>query len=161
MKCLHANIVWLLSIFCQFFKLSIWISCFRVLFGCNSTFDHPAYLNSGKKWCGSIYLLSFGGNYSIKIYQKKCVGLKKIQSWYHHILYLKSTNCRMMKFFKFLISTIFSILYALLLISLQDFKHALIFWQNVEESCTFQKIYGLQKVKLKIKWPGRFEKTQI
>jgi hypothetical protein len=30
----------------------------------NSTFEHPAYLNSEKKWCGSIYLLSFGGNYS-------------------------------------------------------------------------------------------------
>jgi hypothetical protein len=40
------KIFWLLSIFCQFFKLSIWISCFRVLFGCNSTFEHPAYLNS-------------------------------------------------------------------------------------------------------------------
>ena len=50
----------LLSIFCKFFKLSIWISCFRVLFGCNSTFEHPAYLNSGKKWGGSIYLLRFG-----------------------------------------------------------------------------------------------------
>jgi hypothetical protein len=24
-----------------------------------------------------------------------------------------------------------------------------------------QKIYGLGKVKLKIKWPGRLEKTQI
>jgi hypothetical protein len=36
----------------------------RVLFGCNSTFEHPAYLNSGKKRCGSIYLLSFGENYS-------------------------------------------------------------------------------------------------
>jgi hypothetical protein len=35
-----------------------------VLFGSNSTFEHPAYLNSGKKRCGSIYLLSFGGNYS-------------------------------------------------------------------------------------------------
>jgi hypothetical protein len=45
-------------------KLSIWNSCFRILFGCNSTFEHPAYLNSGKKWCGSIYLLSFWGNYS-------------------------------------------------------------------------------------------------
>jgi hypothetical protein len=33
--------------------------------------------------------------------------------------------------------------------------------QNVEESSTFQKIYGLGKVKLKIKWPGRLEKTQI
>jgi Na+/glutamate symporter len=41
--------------------------------------------------------------------------LNKIQSWYHHILYLKSTNCRMMKLFIFLISTIVSILYALLL----------------------------------------------
>jgi hypothetical protein len=38
----------LLSIFNKFFELSIWISCFRVLFGCNSTFEHPAYLNSGK-----------------------------------------------------------------------------------------------------------------
>jgi hypothetical protein len=28
------------------------------------SFEHPAYLNSGKKRCGSIYLLSFGGNYS-------------------------------------------------------------------------------------------------
>jgi hypothetical protein len=26
---------------------------------------------------------------------------------------------------------------------------------------TFQKMYGLRKVKLKIKWPGRLEKTQI
>jgi hypothetical protein len=33
-----------------FQKLSIWISCFRVLFGCNSTFEHPAYLNSGKNY---------------------------------------------------------------------------------------------------------------
>jgi hypothetical protein len=30
--------------------------------------------------------------------------------------------------------------------SLQDFKHAMIFWQNVEESCTFQTIYGVGKV---------------
>jgi hypothetical protein len=41
------KLFWLLSIFCKFFKLSIWISCFRVLFGCNGTFEHPAYLNSG------------------------------------------------------------------------------------------------------------------
>ena len=39
--------------------------------------------------------------------------------------------------------------------------HSLIFSQNVQESCTFQKIYGLGKVKLKIKLPGRLEKTQI
>jgi hypothetical protein len=32
-----------------------------------------------------------------------------------------------------------------------ELKHPLIFSQNVEESCTFQKIYGLRKVKLKIK----------
>jgi hypothetical protein len=63
------KLFWLLSIFCKFFKLSIWMSCFRVLFGCNSTFEHPASLNSGKKWCGSIYLLNFGGNYSL--YHKK------------------------------------------------------------------------------------------
>ena len=33
-------------------------------------------------------------------------------------------------------------------ISLQDFKHPMIFSQNIEESCTFQKI-----------WPGRLEKN--
>ena len=38
----------LLCIFNKFFKLSIWISCFRVLFGCSSTFEHPAYLNRRK-----------------------------------------------------------------------------------------------------------------
>jgi hypothetical protein len=32
---------------------------------------------------------------------------------------------------------------------------------NVEESCTFQKIYGLGKIKLKMKWPGGLEKAQI
>jgi hypothetical protein len=46
-------------------------------------------------------------------------------------------------------------------ISLQDFKHPMIFWQNVEESCTFQNIYDVGKVKLQTKWSGRFEKTQI
>jgi hypothetical protein len=46
-------------------------------------------------------------------------------------------------------------------ISLQDFKYALIFWQNVEESCMFQTIYGVEKVKLKIKWQGMLEKTQM
>jgi hypothetical protein len=35
-------------------------------------------------------------------------------------------------------------------ISLQDFKHPLLFSQNIEESCTFQKIDGLEKVKLQI-----------
>ena len=44
------NLFSLLSIFCNFFKLSIWISCFRVLFGCNSTFEHPAYLISGNNY---------------------------------------------------------------------------------------------------------------
>jgi hypothetical protein len=44
-------------------------------------------------------------------------------------------------------------------IPLQDFKHPMIFWQNVEESCTFQKIYGVGKVKLQIKWPGRLAKN--
>jgi hypothetical protein len=42
-----------------------------------------------------------------------------------------------------------------------DFKNPIIFWQIVEESCTFQKIYRVGKVKLQTKWPGRFEKTQI
>ena len=44
-------------------------------------------------------------------------------------------------------------------ISLQDFKHPMIFWQNIEEPCTFQKIYGVGKVNLQTKYPG--EKTQI
>ena len=30
-------------------------------------------------------------------------------------------------------------------ISLQDFKHAMILWQNVEKLCTFQKIYSIGK----------------
>jgi hypothetical protein len=46
-------------------------------------------------------------------------------------------------------------------ISLQDFKHPMLFWQNVEKSCTFQKIYGVGKVKGKTKWPGWLQKTQI
>jgi hypothetical protein len=33
----------------------------------NSTFEHPAYLSSGNKLCGSIYLLSFGENYSFEL----------------------------------------------------------------------------------------------
>ena len=39
--------------------------------------------------------------------------------------------------------------------SLHDFKHAMIFRENVEESCTFQKIYSVGKVKLQTKWQGR------
>jgi hypothetical protein len=92
---------------------------------------HWIYMDRG--YCNSFYFHLWLYNYweyayimlwvhcrcilteTIKIYQKKFVGLKKIQSWYRHILYLKSTNCCMMNFFKFLISTIFSILYALLL----------------------------------------------
>ena len=74
------KIFWLLSIFCKFFKLSIWISCFRVLFGCNSTFEHPAYLNSVKKWCGSIYLLSFGE--IIVLYHKKFQNLNINKSYF-------------------------------------------------------------------------------
>ena len=50
----------LLGIFCKFFKLSIWISCFRVLFGCNSTFEHPAYLNSGKNEVEAYIYWDFG-----------------------------------------------------------------------------------------------------
>ena len=34
-------------------------------------------------------------------------------------------------------------------ISLQDFKHPMILWQNVEESCTFQKIYGMERLNFK------------
>ena len=45
---IREKLFWLLSIFCYFVKFSILISCFSVLFGCNSTFEHPAYLNSGK-----------------------------------------------------------------------------------------------------------------
>jgi hypothetical protein len=36
-------------------------------------------------------------------------------------------------------------------ISLQDFKHPMIFWQNVEESCTLQKIYDVGKFKRRTK----------
>ena len=43
------------------------------------------------------------------------------------------------------------VFHSLAFISLQDIKHPLIFSQNVEESCMFQKIYGLRKVKLKTK----------
>jgi hypothetical protein len=54
---------------------------------------------------------------TIKIYEKKIVWLKKNQKWYRHIPYLKSTNwhIHVMKLLNFLASTIFSILYALLL----------------------------------------------
>jgi hypothetical protein len=37
--------------FCSIVKTTEWselIKLIRVLFGCNSTFEHPAYLNSGK-----------------------------------------------------------------------------------------------------------------
>jgi hypothetical protein len=44
-------------------------------------------------------------------------------------------------------------------ISLQDFKHPMIFWENIEEPCNFQKIYGVGKVNLQTKCPG--EKIQI
>ena len=30
-------------------------------------------------------------------------------------------------------------------ISIQDFKHPMIFWQYIEESCTYQKIYMVLK----------------
>jgi hypothetical protein len=46
-------------------------------------------------------------------------------------------------------------------ISLQGFKHPMIFWQNIEESCTFQKIFGVGKVNLQRKWSDRLEKTQM
>ena len=44
-------------------------------------------------------------------------------------------------------------------ISLQDFKDPMIFWENVEESCSFQKIYVVGKVKLHKNWPDMLEKT--
>ena len=60
--------IWKINRKCYAVKIiflgSLKLPGFRVLFGCNSAFEHPAYLNSGKKPCGSIYLLSFGGNYS-------------------------------------------------------------------------------------------------
>jgi hypothetical protein len=43
--------------------------------------------------------------------------------------------------------------------SLHDFKHAMIFRENVEESCTFQKIYTVGKVKPQTKWSIRLKKT--
>jgi hypothetical protein len=39
-------------------------SLIAAIFSINSTFEHPAFLNNGKKLCGSIYLLSFGKDYS-------------------------------------------------------------------------------------------------
>jgi hypothetical protein len=48
------------------------VSCFRVLFGCSHTFEHPAYLNSGKNWCGSMYLLSFGSVHIILNFVISC-----------------------------------------------------------------------------------------
>jgi len=48
-------------------------------------------------------------------------------------------------------------------ISLQYFKHhmSMIFRQNVEESCTYQKIYGDRKVKVQIKWSWRLKKKLV
>ena len=46
-------------------------------------------------------------------------------------------------------------------IPLHDFKHPMIFSQNVEESCMFQKLYGLVKVKPQTKWSGRLKKTNL
>jgi hypothetical protein len=37
----------------------------------------------------------------------------------------------------------------------------LYYFFELHASLLFQKIYGLGKVKLKIKWSGRFEQTQI
>ena len=45
-------------------------------------------------------------------------------------------------------------------ISLQDFKHPMIFWQYVEESCTFQIVYGVRKAKFQTKWPVRLEEKK-
>ena len=45
--------------------------------------------------------------------------------------------------------------------SLQDFKHPMLFRQNIEESCTIPKIYGVGKVKLQTKWPLRLEKHKF
>jgi len=33
----------------------------------------------------------------------------------------------------------------------------LIYWQNAEDFTIFQQIYGVGKVKLQTKWPGRLE----
>jgi hypothetical protein len=53
---------WASSWLTKHFEINGQISCFRVLFGCISTFEHPAYLNSGKKWCGRyasvVYLIA-------------------------------------------------------------------------------------------------------
>jgi hypothetical protein len=42
----------------------------------------PAYLNSGKKWCVSIYLLNLGGNYGCAPSELPRLGTrKKLQDW--------------------------------------------------------------------------------
>jgi hypothetical protein len=43
-------------------------------------------------------------------------------------------------------------------ISLQDFRHPMIFRQNVEESCMFQKIYGVGNINLQTKRSGILKK---
>ena len=45
--------------------------------------------------------------------------------------------------------------------SLQDFKHHMINWQNVKESCAFKKIYDVGKAKLQTKLTCRHEKTKF
>jgi hypothetical protein len=40
-------------------------------------------------------------------------------------------------------------------------KYPMIFWQNVEESCTFQKIHGAGKVEIQTKWSGRLVKNKV
>ena len=76
------KIFWLLSIFCKFYKLSIWISCFRVLFGCRSTFEHPAYLNRGKNDV-EVYIYWVLGNIIVVHHQK-----------FQHLIINKSYFCK-------------------------------------------------------------------
>ena len=45
-------------------------------------------------------------------------------------------------------------------ISLQDFKHLMIFWENIEEPCNFQKIYVVGKVK-KYKFRRKFWRNSL
>jgi hypothetical protein len=66
----------------------------------------------------------------------------------------------MMNLFKFLISTIFSILYALLL-QKHIQSHIPNNYKVINKNKMSCNTLCLGKVKLKIKWPGRLEKTQI
>jgi hypothetical protein len=71
--------VWKMSLWI-FFKLSIWISCFRVLFGCKNTFAHLAYINREKNYV-DIYIYWVLGEITV-MYHKKFQDLNINKSYF-------------------------------------------------------------------------------